>query len=227
MPKEEAKEAGAQTEKNTAFDLKKLKKPVYAITMFMSAIGIVTAIFLAFVINDALDKTESAISSNLDSAISLLSDMENVALDAESEIDSVNASLSEVGDSLGELAGGIEATGITIKGFGNTLSQINLPGFSLSQYGDQLGDSADELINGSANLKQAGELSGHKDALGQLKDSVASIRNDISQQRAQISGTKRSISDSFGLIKLANMLVFILVVLMFAVLLMNSAAGIF
>jgi methyl-accepting chemotaxis protein len=215
-----------ESEKEESTELKQLKRPTYAIAMFLSFVGIVIALILAFVINDALDKTETAISANFDGIISLMSDVEKSIGAVEGEIVAMNSTFADVDKSVSQLSDGISGTGSTIKGFGNTLSQISFPGFSLAQYGDNLTASGDDLIEGADELKKVGQLTEHKDKLGELDAAIKEIRDEIKKQRTKIFQTKKAISDVIGLIKLANILVFVMFMIMFGVLILNSAAGI-
>lgn len=222
------KRAGAPEEElEGEFELKKLKKPTYVFAMLLSGVGILIALILAFVINDALDKTETAIKANLDGIYKMVADLEGTMATVEGEVGALNTTFDDLNGSMSTLADGIGGTGTTVKQFGATLSQINIPGFSLAQYGSELSDSGDELLNGSAQLKKVGALSEHREKLGELETSLSSIKEDLAKQKTQISQTKSSISEVFGLIKLANILVFVMFVVMFGVLILNSAAGIF
>jgi hypothetical protein len=107
-----------------------------------------------------------------------------------------------------------------------TLSQISIPGLSISQYGTRLSSSGDDILNGSAQLRALGDLSQHKENLNVLSAAVGSIHDDLESQKQKVAQTEQSISDVIGLMKLANMLVFVMFLAMFGVLILNSAAGI-
>jgi len=222
MPKKETREE----EEPEGDGLKQLKKPTYAISVFFSLAGIFVALVLAFVINDALDETQSSINANLDGISAMLTDAENTASTLESEVSALDDTFNGLNGSISSLSEGLGGTGMTLKQFGNTLSQVSIPGLGLSQYGEALSASGDDILNGSARLKQVGELAEHRQNLEGLKSSAGSIRADLAGQRAKVAQTKQSISDVIGLIKLADFLVFVMFVTMFGVLILNSAAGI-
>ena len=221
MAKEERPE-----EERAMEDLRSLKKPTYVLAMFFSAVGIFIALILAFVINDALDKTQASINANLDGISLMLTDAENSAGTLDSEVSALNATFDELNGSVSSLSDGMSGTGQTLKQFGATLSQITIPGLGISQYGTQLSASGDDILNGAANLRQVGELSQHRENLADLSASVTLIKADLAGQRGKVAQTKQSISDVIGLIKIADILIFVMFATMFGVLILNSAAGI-
>jgi uncharacterized protein YukE len=221
MPK---KESGPEEEEQ-GFKLSRLKKPTYAVGMFLSAVGILIALVLAFVINDALDKMQTSINTNIDGISALLDDTGQTVSSLDSEIGSMNATFADINSSVTSLSEGMNGTGLTMQQFGAAISQITIiPG--MSQYGTQLTSSGNQIIQGAGELQQAGSLAGNWDNLAGLKTSVDSINADIANERASLADAQQSISDVIGLIKLANILVFVMFVVMFFVLMLNSAAGI-
>jgi methyl-accepting chemotaxis protein len=207
------------------FSLRHLKKPVYAGSLLLSALGILVALVLAFVINDALDKMQASVNTNMDGIAALLDDTGQTVSVMDAELGSLNTTFDDINASVSSLSAGMNGTGATLKQVGASISQVSLiPG--LGQYGTELADSGDQIIAGAAKLGQAGGLAGHRENLAQLRASVGAIGADLANQRAKVADAKQSISDAIGLIKLANILVFVMFVTMFAVLMLNSAAGI-
>ncbi len=220
MPKK-----GSDPEEEDGFRLSHLKKPTYAVGMALSGLGILIALVLAFVINDALDKMQTSINTNIDGISALLDDTGQTVSSLDSEIGSMNATFADINSSVNSLSEGMNGTGLTMQQFGASISQITIiPG--MSQYGAQLTSSGDQIIQGAQQLQQAGSLADHWGNLTGLKASVDSINADIANERASLADAKQSISDVIGLVKLANILVFVMFVVMFGVLILNSAAGI-
>lgn len=215
-----------QGEAEQKIELKQLKKPTYGISVFFSIGGMMVALVLAFLINDALDKTQNAIGSNLQSIDRLLLDVGESASALQAEVLSLNTTFDDLNDSVSTLAGGIEGTGKAVKGFGDMVTQLGPLASSLSGYSANLTASGDALINGSAGLRKVGELAGERKGISDLSSSLEKIENDLNRQRASVSETGDAIVSIIGTMKLANILVFVMFIIMFSVLFLNSAAGI-
>jgi len=207
-------------------ELGKLKKPTYAISAIFSLGGMTIALILAFVINDSLDKIQVSIDSNLNSLDSLLNDFENTASAVQGEVLAFNDTLDRMNESIFSLATGINRTGTTVKAFGETLSGLDLLGSSFDGYSSNLSASGDSLIDGADDLIKVGELTGEREKIGELTSALDNVKQDLRMQRMRVGETGDAISAIIDRMKLANILVFVMFVIMFGVLLLNSAAGI-
>jgi uncharacterized protein YoxC len=224
MPKEEVLKN--ETEKaQPEVDLKKLKKPTYAVSAILSLGGMIIALVLAFVINDALDKTQVSIDSNLNSLDSLLNDFESSASSVQAEVLALNETFDHLNQSMSSIAIGINGTGNAVKSFGQTLSGLSLLGASFEGYSSNLSSAGDSLVQGADDLAKVGELTGQREKIGELTSALGNVKQDLRTQRQRISETGDAISTIIDRMKLANILVFIMFIVMFGVLLLNSTAG--
>lgn len=200
------------------------KRILSGISILVSLIGAFGLLIFAFMINDALDKTESLTLQNIDGLMADLRSMEGALTSAETEISGMNATVSGLQSSLIPLADGLEMTGNSTADIAGAIS--SLPGIGASIPTSDLTDAA-------ANLKQAGTklrqtVSGmdiHKQGIADLVDSVDSIKDSLKDQETTLAETRSSLEDVFGLMKIGNILFFIVVLCVFVAIGMNSVAG--
>ncbi|VVC02617.1 Uncharacterised protein [Candidatus Bilamarchaeum dharawalense] len=200
------------------------KKLLYFASILVALVGSFILLIVTFMIHDALDKTQSTVLSNVDAVIQDLVSLETALITLESEVSTVNQSLDDLYSAFVPLSDGMNKTGNTLISLADSLSLIptigpTIPTASLRETSLSLKDSANKLSETASGLVD------HKQGVADIADAIGNIKNDLHTQRENLQQTKKSIADIFGLIKLANILFFVVVLCMFGTFLMNSVAG--
>ncbi len=204
--------------------LKDFKKPLRALSLVIAIGGSLILLIFTFMINDALDKTQVSVTSTIDGVSESLSDVENVLVYFEEELDTTNRTIDELEGSFEPLAEGLSSTADALEGMAGTLAAFSLPGLSLGGAAAELEGAADSLDEAAAGLEQTG-FDEHKANIADLKGIVDDTKEDIASQRKALDDTKKSVEDIFGLMKMANVMFFLVVISMFVILSINSLAG--
>lgn len=208
-------------------NLKKLKRPLHGLAAFISGGGILLALILVFLVNDAIDKVQVLMFDNIDQAYKTVEDIETTVGVVESEIDTLGDGMEGIDQSLSHLSDGIEEGGITIAAVGNELGVLSILGQDFSQYSQDLNHSGEQLILSSKSLREAGNtVGGSVEGLTDLKNGISDIKQDITSHKIKLAESKNQLKSTFDKIKLANIILFLLIIVMLGVPLINSIAGI-
>jgi hypothetical protein len=200
------------------------KRILLGISLLVSLTGSFALLIFTFMINDALDKTESLCLQNIDGVVNDIRGIEGALTSAETEIGGMNATVSELQSSLLPLADGLEMTGNSTASIAASIS--SLPGIGANIPTSGLTDAAASLEEAGAKLKQS--ISGmdiHKQGIADLVEGVDSIKDSLKGQEATLAEARSSLEDVFGLVKIGNFLFFIVVLCVFTANGMNSIAG--
>ena len=201
------------------------KKLLYGASIMVSLGGSFLLLIFTFLINDALDRTQAAVTSNIIDIQNELSALELALFSAEGSLDGLDATMAGLSDSMGPLSAGLASTASSLDGMADSIASIPLIG-NIPAVGE-LRDGGASLKQSAAGLNQtAATFEGQAAQLSDLKSRVGEIRAGVSAQKQTLAGTLKAMDDIFGLIKVANLLFFIVVLCMFLMLVMNSAAGI-
>ncbi len=200
------------------------KKLLYGVSIAIALCGSVILIAFTFLLNDAIDKTRDLTLTNVHEVQDDFTALDGALSSAEDELDVVNSTLSGLQGTFTPLESGLRKTGDAIGGMADAISAVPLIGQTvplgdLKAASASMKDAAAKLNDTSATFEQ------HKAGMSSLKDKVEGIRQSVSDQRATLDQTATSLADIFGLIKLANFLFFLVVISMFIMLVIDSAAG--
>jgi methyl-accepting chemotaxis protein len=206
--------------------LKGWKKLLYSASIGIAFIGCFILLIFTFLINDALDKTRNAVLGNIDGLDSSMRGVESALAAAEKELNTTNSTLEGLEKSFGPLSSSLGSTADALEGTAKTISLLELISPGISSYTSDLRDAASSLKTSASSLNSTAlSFEDHKTNLGDLKKSMGDIRNSVSSQRKTISETRKTLDDVFGLIRIANILFFFVVISMFVILILDSAAG--
>lgn len=200
------------------------KKLLYGASILVSLGGSFLLLIFTFLINDAIDRTQATVDANIAAIEGELSSLELALFSAEGSISGINETMAGLTDSIAPLGAGLDSTGNSLGGMADAISSIpligNIPAVGgLRSGGMSLKESAAGLGNVTAAFRaQTAQLS-------ELRSRIGDIRDGVSAQKRALGDTKKSLDDVFGLVKVANLLFFIVVICMFLMLVMNSAAG--
>lgn len=207
-------------------EIKGWKKLLNAISIAIAILGSFVLLVFSIMINDAVDKTKSTVSSNIDSLYVSLGNIETAFVVAEDELDAANTTVDELQDSIGPLSEGLRSTAGALDGTAETFSLLELVTPGISAYTSELKGAADSLDESADRLDgSVSTFDEHKDTLGELKESISGIRESVSFQRAALGETKKSMEEVFNLMKIANILFFFVVMSIFLILILRSATG--
>lgn len=207
-------------------ELKGWKKLLNAISIAIAIMGCFVLLVFSFMINDAVDKTKSTVSSNVDSLYASLGNLEAAFVAAEDELDAANTTLDDLKGSIGPLSEGLRSTAGALDGTARTFSLLDVITPGISAYTSELEGAAASLEESAEKLDGSmSTFDEHKDTLGELKGSISGIRQSLSSQRAALGETKESMEEVFNLIKIANVLFFFVVMGIFLILILRSATG--
>jgi peptidoglycan hydrolase CwlO-like protein len=200
------------------------KQILYGASIVIALAGSLVLIVFTFLLNDAIDKTRDLVLANVQDIQNDLTSLDGTLSSAEDELDMVNSTLSGLQGTFTPLETGLRKTGDAIGGMATTVSAVPLIGQSvpvadLKSAAASMTDAAAELNKTAATFEQ------HKADMSNLKDKVEGIRQSVSDQKATLDKTATSLGDIFGLVKLANFLFFLVVLSMFTMLVIDSAAG--
>jgi chromosome segregation ATPase len=212
--------------KKEADKLHSLKKPLRVLSLGIALIGLFVLLVFSIMINDAMDKIRDSILSNLETTRQSMIELEEAFGTLEEGLDSAGDAIDSLGGSIDPLSSGLGSAGDALDSIGGSLSLLSLLGVDFSgakaeldEASSSLKDAATELQNTSTTFQeQKSTLSGLKEDLGEIKDGVRGQREAIGQ-------TKKDVEDVFGLVKLANIMFFLVIASMFSILILNSVAG--
>jgi septal ring factor EnvC (AmiA/AmiB activator) len=200
------------------------KKLLYGASILISFVGSLVLLAFTFLINDALDKTRDLTLTSVEGIQGDLAALDNALAGAEQELNVVNDTLSGLQGAFTPLESGLRKTGDSIESLADAASSIPLIGPTVPT--TALKEASGSMKAAAAELGQtAATFDAHKTTMGELQSKVGEIRQTVSAQRTTLAQTATSIEDVFGLIKLANFLFFLVVISMFSMLVINSAAG--
>jgi peptidoglycan hydrolase CwlO-like protein len=200
------------------------KKLLYGASILIALGGSLILIVFTLLINDAIDQTRSLALANVQDVQNDLTALNGALSGAENELDAVNGTLSDLQDTFIPLEAGLQKTGDSMNELAGNASQLPVVGQAvpvadLDNASASLLAAASELNDTSATLGQ------HEEDIGNLSGELDGISQSISDQQVTLDQTATSLTDIFGLIQLANFLFFLVVISMFVMLVINSAAG--
>jgi septal ring factor EnvC (AmiA/AmiB activator) len=202
----------------------KWKKALYGASIAISFCGSLVLLAFTFLLNDALDKTRDLVLENVAGVQKDLESLEGALATAETEVASMNATLGGLKGAFVPLENGLRRTGSSLGDFANTAAMMPfigeaVPVAELRAASASMAESADKL-NETLDTFDA-----HTRGIGELGAKIGEIRMTVSGQMAALAQTQTALGDVFGLVKVANFLFFIVVISMFSMLVINSAAG--
>jgi hypothetical protein len=153
-----------------------------------------------------------------------LQSLEAALATAESEVAAVNATFDGLKGAFVPLESGLRRTGGSLGDFADTAAMMPfigeaVPVAELRAASASMTESADRLN------ETVGTFDAHTRGIGELGAKIGEIRMTVSGQMATLAQTQTALGDIFGLVKVANFLFFIVVISMFSMLVINSAAG--
>lgn len=201
-----------------------IKKLAYGASILIALGGSVLLLIFTFLINDALDRTQALVQQNIADLDRDLLAIQGALEGAESELATANETLAGLGDSLLPLAQGLAETGSSVGGVADAMGSIPLMGQMPQLSG--LRSASASLRDSSAKLNATAAIfSRHQENVAGMLAKTGELRASVSMQRATLAQTTAAMREIFGLVKIANLLFFVVVISMFAMLVMNSAAG--
>ena len=200
------------------------KKVLRGIALLFALAGSVVLLVFTFMINDALDRTEKSVVGNIEGIQGTLLDIENAVDKADQQLNATSRTLQSLEASFTPISEGLDSTGAALAGMSQTLSGISLLGVNLGAQAAELEDAANSMFEASGSLEDT-NFDEHTENVGELQLSLQSIKDDIRMQRQTLGETKRSVEEVIGLMKIANVLLFFVIISMFIVLMLNSTAG--
>ena len=200
------------------------KKLLYGASIAIALGGSLVLIVFTFLLNDAIDKTRDLVLANLQDVRNDLTTLGGALSSAEDELGVVNTTMTDLQGSFVPLENGLHKTGDSINELADTASQVpfigqTVPVTDLRNASASMEDAAAKLNQTAATFEQ------HKAKMDELRGSVDAIRQSVSAQESALDQSAASIASIFGLVKIANFLFFIVVISMFVMLVIDSAAG--
>lgn len=200
------------------------KKALYGASILISFGGSLVLLAFTFLLNDAMDKARDLVLANVQAVQGELESLEGTLAAAEAEVGTVDATLDGLEATLVPLESGLSKTGTSIGGFADTVAMMPLVGGSMP-VGDLRNASA-SMAEAASRLNQTVATFGeHKANMDGLKAGIEDVRLSVAGQKAALAQTGKALGDIFGLMKVANFLFFLVVICMFSMLVINSAAG--
>ena len=198
------------------------KKLLYGASIIIALGGSLILLAFTFLINDAIDQTRGLALTNVQDVQNDLTSLNGALASAENEMDAVNATLGNLQGTFIPLETGLQKTGYSIKELAGSASAV--PG--VSQAVPDLDNASVSFLDAAAQLNDTAATFGqHETDVGSLKDELEGIRQSISDQQTTLDQTVTSMNNIFGLVQLANLLFFLVVLGMFMMLIIDSAAG--
>ncbi len=201
-----------------------IKKILRGLSLGIAVVGSLILLVFTFMINDAIDKLEKTAVSNIEKAQGTLFEFENTLEQVKMELNSTLSTLEALEASVDPISSGLHSTGTALVGMSSTLGAVSFLGISLGEEADQLGSAGYSMLDAAENLDNAdfGEQAGNFD---DISESIDSVKMSITQQRLALAETKQSIQDLISLARIANVLLFFVIISMFTMISLNSAAG--
>jgi len=200
------------------------KKILRGVALVFALAGSLVLLIFTFMINDALDKTEKSVVSNIEGIQGTLMDVENAVEEADQQLNATAQTIDDLSQSFEPIATGLDSTGNALVGVSQTLAGINLLGVNLGSQAAELEDAANSMFTASDSLGDT-NFDEQAENIGEFQLSLQGIKDDIRMQRQTLDDTKKSVQEVIGLVKIANVLLFFVIISMFIILILDSAAG--
>lgn len=212
--------------KEEGFTVKSLRKPLRGISLAIGLIGLFVLLIFSFMINDALDKTEKSLLSNLEGIRQSLVEIEETLGTVGEGLDNTDDTMDALQNSTGSLSEGLRTTGDALQVTAVALSVLDTFGVDIFGATEKFNNAAITMKASADELSEATDaFEEQKTTLGELKTDLADIKQGISFQRETLGQTKKSVEEMFSLLKLANIFFFFVIASMFVMLMLNSVAG--
>ncbi len=219
-----------ENESSDSFDFlfSNWKKVASVFSAFLSFCGIFCILLVCFIVNDALSKTQSSISSNFDSALGIIRGVENSASSLSIQINKTNSTLTNLESSISPLSTGMNQASDSILLLSNSLRGLSLPGFSFSGSANLLQSSATSLKTSASSFNQtASALVDAKVGFSEFESSFSETVSSISTFKTSVLQTKSSVIGFFDSMKIANILFCLCFVVLFLAQIANSLIYLF
>lgn len=207
-------------------ELRKFRKPLYGISLMIGVVGIVLSWILLFIFYGAIDTVENTMKDQLDAAVATFTEVEETVVSVANELETTNETITSFQAAVIDTEGAMDTAGDAALGLGNGLNSIDLGVISLASYaepflsaGQQLKSSADSLNDVAISLDE------HKTNLAGVSIQIGEISASLNSQKGALVTLKETMTGLFSTIKLALLLMIILVDSTFAILGINSIAG--
>lgn len=199
-----------------------IKRAIRFLSLIVAFGGSFILLIFTFMINDALDKIERTTISNIEAIEGTLFELVSTLETVKTEIDSTNATIDNLQKSFEPISNGLSSAGDSLLGIAETMSTISF--FNLENEADKLEEAGNSMLEASKKI-QLTNFEEHNTNFVEISNSIEGIKNSIEKQRIELLGTKKTIKETITLAKIANILLFFVIIAMFVVLSLNSAAG--
>ncbi|MBN1170458.1 hypothetical protein JXA56_05505 [Candidatus Micrarchaeota archaeon] len=203
---------------------KNWKKILRSVALVFALAGSFVLLFFTFLINDALDKTRDSVISNINGIQGTLLEMESAVDGADRQLNATAETFDSLEASFLPISEGLESTGNALVGMSQSLAAFKILGMSLSEQANELKDAGNSMFEASENLQET-DFEEHKNNIAGFRVSLQEIKEDISMQRLMLGETKETVENVVGLMKIANVLLFFVIISIFMVGILNSTAG--
>ena len=206
--------------------LKKLRKPMYGMSLIIGVMGIMLSWVLVLIFYSAIDGLESTLKDQIDAGANTFLQVEQTVSSVGNELDATNKTLSNFETSLISLKSSLNGAGDAASDLGSGLKLINLGPISLGSYGDKFVTVGTDLKSSATSLDATAKtFKEHKTNLGDTKTKILGISDGLKTQRTKFSSVKETVVNLFSSIKLGILLLVILMDGAFLMLGINSIAG--
>lgn len=212
--------------KEESIELHSLQRPLRAVSLAIALVGLFVLLIFSIIINDAMDKTRDSLLSNFEEIKGSLLDIENSLTTLGEGLNSANETIGALEESIVPLSYGLEATGDALESTGDALTVLELLGGDAAAIKYEFDSAAMSMKSSAQKLNESSTaFEEQRITLTQLQDDIDEMKGGISAQRQSIGKTKSSFEEVFSLMKIANVLFFLVIASMFVILILNSIAG--
>ena len=207
--------------------LKKLKTPVFAISILLGVVGIMLTIVLAFIANGVIQNTHEKAILQINAASGIMKSVENSLGAAAESVGQANTTIADLKDMMNSLKTGVTGTGAGLTDLGNSLKTINLGIISFSSYGTQISDAGSSISETAVKIDIINkDFDVHADNIAGLKTQIESVKESVAAQNEALASAKTAANAAFDGLKLANIILAIMFFLMFSMLILNAVGGV-
>lgn len=206
--------------------LRKLRKPMRAISLAIGAAGIVLSWILILIFYSAIDSLENTLDDQIKAATNTVLAVENTVDSVGTELNSTRKTLSELETSLGSLEIALNDAGDASTNLGNGLKLVSIGPIGLGSYGDDFVSTGTSLKTSASSMgRTARSIEPHEANIADTSTRIDEISDSLRIQRLKLGKIKDSIVSLFSSLKLAILLLVLLMDMAFVMLGLNSIAG--
>ncbi|MEK6981989.1 MAG: hypothetical protein AABX38_03595 [Candidatus Micrarchaeota archaeon] len=202
--------------------LSKYKKIFYYSAIGISAIGMLLAVVSLLIMLFAISEVENLTQKQLDTAIDLTQDMQNLLTNTSDSLNNATKSFDSAQGTLSLMRNATKSMGSAFTGLADTLSSLPLGSFAnaasdLKAAGSQMSETSNSI------KKLESSVENNKQSVKTIAEDINTIKSTLSSEEDKIIEMKASLGNFFLALKIVSVMGSFSIGLMFLVLILIAA----